>query len=307
MLQQTQVSRVLERYEPFLERFPTPASLAAATEQELLSMWQGLGYYRRARSLHKASMQIVEQFGGDVPLDAASLRKLAGVGRYTAGSMASIVGGHREPIVDGNVNRLLARLACDDGPQDASMARRMWERAAALVEASGDPGMLNEGMMELGATVCGPASPSCDACPLRDGCEAFAAGRVGEVPQPKTSGRRTVMHQHAIVVRQGSQVLLEQRPSSGLWASMWQAPTIESDRELDVDELLRRLPAGFEDLTRVESLTRTLTHRTVHIHVHTAATCVGGQAEGWVWVSDRDGPGHPLSSAARAALQAGGS
>jgi len=301
MLQQTQVSRVLKKYASFMRRFPTPQSLADASEQELLSRWQGLGYYRRARSLHRAAGQIVESFGGEVPLDAKSLRSLAGVGRYTAGSIASIVAGRREPIVDGNVARLLARLECDDREQDRAFESRRWCQAEALVQACVDPALLNEGMMEFGATVCSPSSPSCESCPLQAGCGAYAANRVAAVPRPKARAKRAVMHHHAVVVRSRGRVLLQQRPDTGLWAGMWQAPTIESDRRLDIGRLATELPQAFRSLTSMASLVRQLTHRTVHVHVHTAAPPRGGiRGREYQWVDESELAHRPLSNAARA-------
>ena len=160
MLQQTQVARVVERYRAFLRRFPSVRVLAEAREQQVLAEWQGMGYYRRARNLHAAAKMIVRDFGGRVPRTADKLRKLRGVGRYTAASIASIVYGERTPLVDGNVQRVLARLDARPGrAQDPKLVKWAWRRAAELVELVDSPGSLNEGLMELGAVVCTPGSP----------------------------------------------------------------------------------------------------------------------------------------------------
>ena len=307
MLQQTQVARVLERFEPFLERFPSPDALAVADEQDVLAMWQGLGYYRRARNLRRAAQAIVAEFGGEVPLDVDALLTLPGVGRYTAGSIASIVGRRRVAIVDGNVTRLLARMYCDDGLQeDRNYVNRMWSRSQSLVEESEFPDRLNEGMMELGAMICTPASPSCDVCPLNDRCQALAAGRVAEIPPAKRRARRAVLHHHSVVIRRRGKLLLERRPESGLWGGLWQAPAIEGDGELSGGEIADRLSFPVERLARLGSITRLLTHRTVHIHVHVADLASGVRmpdADGRKWVRDADLSGLPLSNAALAVLE----
>jgi len=160
MLQQTQVSRVAERYVEFLRRFPTVRGLAEADEQEVLAAWQGLGYYRRARNLHAAARLIVAERGGRIPRTVDGLRQLPGVGRYTAGAIASIVYGAPAPIVDGNVQRVIARWDANDAPPaDASTVAETWRRAEDLVGATARPGVLNEALMELGATVCTPVNP----------------------------------------------------------------------------------------------------------------------------------------------------
>jgi A/G-specific adenine glycosylase len=306
MLQQTQVSRVLDRFEPFMNRFPTPASLAAADEQDVLAMWQGLGYYRRARNLQRAAVEVVDRFEGEVPLDAKSLASLPGIGRYTAGSIASIVGGHREPIVDGNVSRLLARLRGDDArPEDRAFIARSWAGADALVQACGDPSTLNEGMMELGALVCTPSSPSCDACPLCRHCVAHQQGRTGEIPPPKKAAARTELHHHAVVLRRRGRLLLERRDDSGLWAGMWQAPTIESEHELTESEVIDRLPYPVGSLTPQGTVERRLTHRTVYLHVYHAALDRGARVpttECTQWVRTGDLEEIPISNAGRAVL-----
>ncbi|MEM9374068.1 MAG: A/G-specific adenine glycosylase, partial [Planctomycetota bacterium] len=191
MLQQTQVSRVLEKYTPFLERFPTAEALAAAAEADVLAEWSGLGYYRRARLLHAAAKAVVHDHAGSFPTDPARIRSLPGVGRYTAGAVASIVFGQREPILDGNVERVLLRLhAKPDPPKDKATQAWAWDRAQQLVDASDSPGVLNEGLMELGAIVCTPGAPKCRACPLRRACEAHRRGTAEEIPEPKPRARQ---------------------------------------------------------------------------------------------------------------------
>lgn len=228
MLQQTQVARVVPAFERFMARFPTPAALAAAPEQEVLAAWQGLGYYRRARLLHAAAKAVVSQHNGQVPHSAAALQQLPGVGRYTAGAVASIVHGACEPIVDGNVFRVLARLTAHSAqPEDRAAQAWAWEQATRLVQAAPNPGATNEALMELGATVCTPGAPQCHACPLRAGCKAAAAGDPTHWPAPKRAAARRAVHWHAVVCVHRGSVVLEQRGSTGLWAHMWQPPALE--------------------------------------------------------------------------------
>lgn len=230
MLQQTQASRVADRFARFVERFPSFEALARASEDEVLAEWTGLGYYRRARSLHAAARAIVEHHAGEPPRSAADLRALPGVGRYTAGAIASVCFGERAPIVDANVARVLLRvegrrLAVAD-PAAHSFA---WDRAARLVEAATSPGAFNEGLMELGGLVCTPRKPACPACPLRDACRARARGEQDEIPLRGAKPEKPIVHHAAAVLRTAEGAfLVERRPAKGLWANLWQAPTLES-------------------------------------------------------------------------------
>jgi A/G-specific adenine glycosylase len=222
MLQQTQVATVLPYYGRFMERFPDPASLAAATEEDVLALWSGLGYYRRARSLWTAAKQVVDRHDGKVPPDPAELRRLPGVGRYTAGAIASIAFDLREPVLDGNVRRVLSRIIADD-PEEG----RLWEIAAELADAP-DPGDLNQALMELGALICTPRDPSCDACPMSQRCRARAAGRPEAYPASRSTGRATQQVSVAVaVVRRADRVLLERPPSEGPLRGAWDLPALE--------------------------------------------------------------------------------
>jgi A/G-specific adenine glycosylase len=230
MLQQTQVSRVLEHFEPFLEKFPTVHSLAQADEHDVLAAWTGLGYYRRARSLHAAAKRIVDVHKGSVPSDVERLMELPGVGRYTAGAIASIVYGKEEPIVDGNVVRVLFRIHGVDRPaDDARGVDWAWEESKRMV-ALAPPGQLNEGLMELGATVCTPANPNCEECPVRSQCKAHAAGTQNQIPGAKGAARKREQWHVCVVVRDVNlQYLMERRTGGTLWQGLWQVPTIEQD------------------------------------------------------------------------------
>jgi A/G-specific adenine glycosylase len=231
MLQQTQVSRVLERFPRFMARFPDVSALARADEHEVLAEWSGMGYYRRAKNLHGAARMVVSEFDGRVPSEAGELRKLPGVGRYTAGAIASIAHGRAAAIVDGNVARVLLRVhGRDAASDDPAVQAWLWERAGAIVAATTQPGAVNEALMELGATVCTPppALPRCGQCPLRERCEARRQGRQGEIPRAKARAKQKNLYCGvAVVARADGSLLVEQRPGTGMWAGMWQAPTLE--------------------------------------------------------------------------------
>jgi A/G-specific adenine glycosylase len=185
MLQQTRVETVIPYYERFLARFPTTHALAAASEDEVLAAWSGLGYYRRARLLHAGVREVVARHGGALPRDAEARRSLPGIGRYTAGAIGSIAFELEEPIVDGNVARVLSRLTLLEAPLGSRESERaLWAEAQAWAEGP-RPGAANQALMELGATVCVPVAPRCEACPLRGPCAARAAGRAAELPAPR--------------------------------------------------------------------------------------------------------------------------
>lgn len=269
MLQQTQVSRVIEKFEPFLEAFPSVGELAAASEDDVLAAWSGLGYYRRARLLHACAKAIVEEHGGVVPEDLPELLKLPGIGRYTAGAIASMVFGQRAPIVDGNVTRVLLRVHNRAVPQaDKTTVDWAWSRAEELVRDSGNPAVFNEAMMELGATVCTPKGPKCLQCPIHDQCGALAAGTTESIPLPKPRTKQKRIFCASIVMHDGQSVLLEQRPSTGMWAGMFQLPTLEHpDRPLEAAELHA---TGAESSELVDSFTHITTHRIVEFSVYRA-------------------------------------
>ena len=229
MLQQTQVSRVAERFEPFLEAFPSPLAMVEAGEDAVLAKWSGMGYYRRARMLHAAAAAIVEQHGGVVPEDAATLETLPGVGRYTAGAIASIACGQRAPIVDGNVDRVFARLTADGStPGAKGREARRWEEAEVYVAAADCPEVANEGLMELGALVCQPKAAQCLICPLARRCCALEAGKVGEIPPPKPRPKKQLVEMQVGVAWSGKKLLLARRPDSGLFAKTMFPPEAEA-------------------------------------------------------------------------------
>lgn len=286
MLQQTQVSRVIERFEVFIDRFPTVRALAEADEQDVLALWSGLGYYRRARFLHAAARAIVNEHSGEFPDDPNRILSLPGVGRYTAGSIASMAYGARTPIVDGNVARVLLRLAADDSlPTETKTQNRLWDQAKELVDNAHHPGVLNEGLMELGALICTPKSPSCERCPVRAHCAAFDQGRQHELPTPKKAPKQRALFCDAVRIYDSrGRVLVERRPSSGLWGGLYQAPTLDSDtRHARKPELLAWI--GADEIRRAERFTHQTTHRGVSFRVWESDVKRGMKAGDRTWAT----------------------
>lgn len=321
MLQQTQVSRVLEFFPRFIARFPTIQALAAAPEQDVLAAWAGLGYYRRARNLQAAARVIVADFGGRVPATVEELETLPGVGRYTAGALASIVFGKPVPAVDGNVVRVMLRVHGRDlDPAAKETVKWVWDRAGELARAAGDlgehaAGEWNEGLMDLGATVCvpPPGRPMCGVCPLGGHCVAAREGTQDRIPRAKVRTKGdTVIHAAAVVmVDARGRLLLEQRPATGLWASMWQVPTLERpDRaasDAEAAEFARLRGAG-GSVERAGQFTHQTTHRRVEFAVYRAsvARCVRKSA-GRVWVEPAAIGTYALSNAQKRVLAMGAS
>lgn len=303
MLQQTQVSRVIEKFEPFLARFPSVFDLARASEDDVRAAWSGLGYYRRAALLHRAARAIVDRHDGVVPRTLDELRALPGVGRYTAGAIASIVFHQPAPAVDGNVIRVILRL---EGAREPASPRqreaRVWARADSLARATDHPGELNEALMELGATICTPAAPRCDDCPLSRQCRARALGLQRDIPPAKKQAQRLTLYHAVVLVRDArGRTLVEQRPASGLWARMWQAPTIERpDRPATQAELKRTLKLRtIEPAERFEHAT---THRAVRFDVWRATLAPRASPTRGAWKTADEIAGLALSNPQRRLL-----
>lgn len=321
MLQQTQVSRVVPAWLAFMARFPTPGALARAQEEEALAAWSGLGYYRRARLLHAAALRIVAEHHGLTPTDPRSLRALPGVGRYTAGAVASIAAGAPAAIVDGNVLRVLARLHARPGAAGwAPLVRWAWAQSERLVAAASRPGVCNEAIMELGATVCTPAAPACVRCPLAGQCRARALGAPERFPAPKARAARTDLHALALVLRDASgRVLCQRRAPGGLWGGLWQAATLESAAPIDdagahAWARMRGAGAGVRPLGGFVWLT---THRRVRFRVwggagvcclrrRAAQSAASPAAPPTRWVSPAELAQLPMGSAQRRVFELAG-
>jgi A/G-specific adenine glycosylase len=228
MLQQTQVKTVLDYYERWMQRFPTVSALARAREADVLHAWQGLGYYSRAKSLLEAAREIDARHGGAIPRDPSALRALPGIGPYSAGAIASIAFGLPEPVVDGNVARVLTRaFALRGDPARAPLRAGLWELARSLIP-EGRASDFNQALMELGATVCLPRAPRCEQCPLADGCEGKRQGIAAELPETAPRRKPTpVRMAGAVVWRKGRVLVVQLAADAPRWAGMWQFPNAE--------------------------------------------------------------------------------
>jgi A/G-specific adenine glycosylase len=269
MLQQTRVETVIPYYLRFLERFPTPSALAAASLDDVLSLWAGLGYYRRARTLWHAAREVTDRYGGRVPDDEEAMRSLSGVGPYTTGAVLSIAYGRPLPVVDGNVIRVLGRIFALEGDlRSGAGARAVWARAASLV-VSDRPGDFNQALMELGSLVCTPAAPRCPDCPVKTECQAWARGETERYPEPAVQRPTKVVRGHALVSRRGDRVLLGRRRDEGLFGGLWEPPTVLEGTRPGARRALSELGLDLSGLRlrHVGDVRHVLTHRVLSIAV----------------------------------------
>ncbi|HEY4016321.1 MAG TPA: A/G-specific adenine glycosylase [Polyangiaceae bacterium] len=264
MLQQTRVETVIPYYERFMRELPTMLSLAEAPEERVLALWSGLGYYRRARMLHAAAKQVAESHGGRIPEEAGELLKLEGVGRYTAGAIASIAFGRRAALVDGNVARVLSRLfAIEEDVKSARGAAALWRLAEELVAGGADPGDWNQALMELGATVCSPREPKCGACPVRSECAARERGLTASLPRSERRAQPISVRRAAVVLASCTHVLLARRRADTSFGGLWEPPSAESE----VAWLASSLGIDVHTLQSAGEVTHLLTHRRMHVDV----------------------------------------
>jgi A/G-specific adenine glycosylase len=260
MLQQTRVETVVPYFNRFLDSFPTVEALAEAPLEQVLERWSGLGYYRRARMLH-AGARAVASTG--MPETAATLRAIPGIGEYTAGAIASIAFGEESAIVDGNVARVLSRLHAIRG-EGSAVRKRLWAQAAELVRGE-DPGALNQALMELGATVCTPRAPSCEACPLAKGCRALAEDLVDSIPPAKKRARVKAWKRVAIVAERGGTVLMARRKTHLVFGGLWEPPGVDGSGARAVRTLAARFASGTP--RRAGTVRHLLSHRDLRVDV----------------------------------------
>ncbi|MEM1202018.1 MAG: A/G-specific adenine glycosylase [Acidobacteriota bacterium] len=294
MLQQTQVKTVLPYYEVFLEHFPTVEALAAAPIDDVLARWSGLGYYRRARQMHRAAVQLVEE-GRPIPRTAEALEELPGIGAYTAAAIASIAFGEAVPVLDGNVERVMARrLALEEDPKKRAGRERLLAAAADLLdpERAGDS---NQAFMELGATVCRPKAPKCLLCPLGAGC--LGKGDAERYPPPRKRRKVERVELAVAVVREEGRLLLFRRPEGGvdLMPGLWELPTVPLEGgEALSDRLAGRYGGSWTLEATKERVRHGITHRSITLHLYLGAVearddSVGeGLEAAWVSPEARD-------------------
>jgi A/G-specific adenine glycosylase len=298
MLQQTQVDRVVPRFVAFVERFGDFVALASASEDEVLEMWAGLGYYRRARLLHRLAKAVVER-GGRLPKTASELERLPGIGPYTAAAVASLAFGESVPVLDGNVLRVGSRvLALADNPRSAT-GRRILEAWVEDLLAEAPAGEINEGLMELGATLCTPSSPDCVRCPLASGCSARAAGQTEDYPPPRARRATIELRWVAACAADDSGRWLLQRIDDGpILLGLWMPPLADVATNDDPIQVARGLLAGNDlgDAMVGRSVCHSITHRRIEVvPVLFAAKNAEPPRDGWLWTDARS-PGVPTSS-----------
>ena len=276
MLQQTQVSAVLGYYARFLERFPTVQSLAEAPVEDVMAQWSGLGYYTRARNLHKCAQRVVAEYGGVFPSDPLLLADLPGIGRSTAAAIAAFSSGTRAAIMDGNVKRVFARVfGIDTYPGERKTEEAMWRRAEALLPETGIEAY-TQGLMDMGATLCTRSSPSCERCPMQSRCVAFATDRTRDLPVRKPKKASPEKQAIMLAIVDDGQVLLEQRPATGIWGGLMSLPELDGhvlaeddDIEAADHDALMQATARFGEMESYERLS-TITHVFTHYKLHIA-------------------------------------
>ncbi|WP_121500652.1 A/G-specific adenine glycosylase [Entomohabitans teleogrylli] len=284
MLQQTQVSTVIPYFQRFMARFPTVTDLANGPLDEVLHLWTGLGYYARARNLHKAAQQVAQRHGGTFPEDFASVADLPGVGRSTAGAVLSLALGKHFPILDGNVKRVLARCYAVEGwPGKKEVENRLWQISSDVTPAEG-VSQFNQAMMDLGAMVCTRSKPKCELCPLNDGCIAFAHGTQAKYPGKKPKQTLPERTGYFLLMQDQQSLFLMQRPPVGLWGGLYCFPQFD-DRQALCDWLAQRhIPA--DNLTQLNAFRHTFSHFHLDIvpmwlPVSSFAGCMDGAAGLW--------------------------
>ena len=309
MLQQTLVATVTAYFPRFVARFPTIAALAAAPEEEVLKLWEGLGYYRRARQLHRAAQVIRDEHGGEFPRQIEAARSLPGVGRYTAGAVLSIAHDDPHPILEANTVRLFARLLAYRGDvRSAAGQQVLWSMAEALLPKTAS-GELNQALMELGSQVCTPRDPACNACPVAALCPTRAAGLTASIPAAQAKMQITAVREAALLVRRGARVLLLRREAGERWAGLWDFPryAVDPDAGPVEQQLTEHLARDTGTQVRIGARLTTIKHSVTRYRITLdcyAATHVTidpntGATRTVAWVTPAELVNYPLSTTGR--------
>lgn len=304
MLQQTQVVTVIPYYLHFVASFPTVAALAAASEDEVLAHWSGLGYYARGRNLHKAARIIVERFNGEFPRKFEDIVELPGIGRSTAAAVCALAYHEHRAILDGNVKRVLARWCGISGwAGEKKVEQQLWQQAEALLPQS-DVATYTQALMDMGATVCIRSRPRCAACPVQADCVALATDRTATLPSPRP--KKAVPERHAVflLLMHGNDILLEKRPDSGIWGGLWCPPQFD-DEEAARDWFVRNGMEAREG-EKLETFTHTFTHFKLHItplKVQLAHKPLRAAQPGSVWLDVGEALGGAIPTPVRKVLR----
>ena len=268
ILQQTRVAQGLPYYQKFVETFPTIFDLAKAPEQKVLKLWQGLGYYSRARNLHQAAKEVVKNFKGVFPNEFNELKKLKGVGDYTAAAIASFCFNKPHAVVDGNVYRVLSRLFAIDTPIDSTEGKKQFNLLANELLDKKNPGIYNQGIMEFGATFCTPANPNCNACIFNDICLSGPIGKAKEYPVKASKTKVRTRYFEYFVIKQQKSTFIEQRKAKDIWQNLYQFPMLEFDqktsKQLVIKDLQKEILKAKSDKFQITKITEFKKHQLSH-------------------------------------------
>ncbi len=313
MLQQTQVETALPYFRRWIKLFPTVASLAKSDEKKVLKAWEGLGYYSRARNLHQSAKVIMKNFGGTFPADFAAILSLKGIGRYTAGAIASIAFNENQPIVDGNVLRVLSRVYALSKPIDVEKNREIFWKLEESLIPKGRARYFNQALMELGALICAKDNPLCPSCPIKNFCKAFKTDRVEDFPVRRARKKIVKIEAGALVLAKNEKFLIRKRPLGKIMGGLWEFPEWKLARNISLPLKtikqktlkLAKSEFGFElaGLKHLVSIKRNYTHHNETLHVFTANIAssknITSPKNPWphIWASKRDFKKYPFSSA----------
>ena len=319
MLQQTQVVTVIPYYQRFIASFPDIATLAAASEEQVLTYWSGLGYYARGRNLHKAARIIVEKFNGEFPRNFENIVELPGIGRSTAAAICALAFHERRAILDGNVKRVLARYCGIGGwAGEKKVEEQLWEQAETLlpppcrgmggegVDAlkSNDIAIYTQALMDLGATLCTRSRPRCALCPVQEDCVALLTGRIAELPTPRPHKAVPERHATFLLLMHGNDILLEKRPGNGIWGGLWCPP--QFDDEIAARDWFLRNGMVALDGERLETFTHAFTHFKLHItplKIELARKPLVAAQPGMLWLDVGEALGAAIPTPVRNILQ----
>jgi len=271
ILQQTRISQGTAYFHRFTEQYPDVSKLASADEHDVLKLWQGLGYYSRARNMLAAAKQVMEQFGGKFPGTYKELLQLKGVGEYTAGAIASIAYNLPHAAVDGNVLRVLSRVYAIDTPINSTKGKKLFSQLATEMVPKEAPGTFNQAIMDFGATLCTPGKPDCPGCPLSDMCEAYINNSVGNYPVKEKKTKVLDRYMHYLFIRHEDRLWLEKRNDQDIWKNMYQLPLIESYEVLLPEQILhsKEWQAIFDNAqVEVRSVSNEIIHLLSHRKIH---------------------------------------
>ena len=303
MLQQTQVATVIPYYQRFVASFPNIAALAAATEDQVLAHWSGLGYYARGRNLHKAAQIIMEKYRGEFPRELEQILELPGIGRSTAAAICALAFHERRAILDGNVKRVLARYCGIEGwAGNKKVEEKLWQQAEALLPPY-EVAIYTQSLMDMGATVCTRSRPKCALCPVQVDCVALLTERIAELPTPRP--RKAVPERHAVflLLMHGNDILLEKRPGSGIWGGLWCPP--QFDDEASARDWFVRSVMEARDGEKLETFTHTFTHFKLHItplKIQLSHKPLRAAQPGSVWLDVEEAMGGAIPTPVRAML-----